>query len=269
MRSFKKLLFVINKFVIGLEPILIGIVLLLLIFFSPTQAAVMTSENYRIQFDSLNAGGMRQTSENYIMEDTIGEIATGESSSETYKLKAGYQQMDQTYLSISDGANIVMSNMDITNSTSTGSTSWTVTTDDAAGYKLEVASSQKNPLRSANTSEQFADYAEAAGTTPEVWNTTDGAYEFGFSAYGDDTPTATWGNGGTCGTGTTINQSMKYRGFNNAADDGAETIQIATKSSRTETSGVTTNFCVGAVQSHVFTPSGTYTATTTATATSL
>lgn len=172
-------------------------------------------------------------------------------------------------ITISDGADVTMGTLNITNSTSTGTTAWTVTTNNQAGYKLEVASSQQNPLRSADTSEQFADYAEASGTTPEVWNTTDGAYEFGFSAYGDNVPTGTWGTGATCGSGTTINQSMKYRGFNVAGDAAAETVQIATLATETGTAGVTTNFCLGAVQSHIFAPAGTYTATTTATATTL
>lgn len=172
-------------------------------------------------------------------------------------------------ISISDGADVTMGTLNVTNSTSTGTTAWTVTTNNQAGYKLEVASSQINPLRSANTSEQFTDYAEASGTTPEVWNTVDGAYEFGFSAYGDNVPTGTWGDGGTCGSGTTINQSMKYRGFNNAANAAAETVQIATLATETGTAGVVTNLCLGAVQSHIFAPSGTYTATTTATATTL
>lgn len=258
--------------------------LIILFFFLPTvqgavietvQAAVMQSDNYKIQFDSINVGGTRQTSESYRMEDTIGEIATGQSSSEIYNLFAGYQQMNLTYISISDGANVSMSSMSSTNSTSTGSTFWTVITDNTAGYKLEIAASATTTysctyyLCNHSTGESFSDYAESSGTTPEVWNTANGQYEFGFSAYGTDVPTATWGTAQDCGSGTTINQSQNYRGFNNSADSGPETVQIATRSSRTGASGVSTYFCLAAVQSNVYAPSGTYTATTTATATAL
>lgn len=236
-------------------------------------AAVMQSDNYKIQFDSLNVGGTRQTSENYISEDTIGEIATGESSSANYNLFAGYQQMNRTYISISDGANVSMSSMSSTNSTSTGSTFWTVITDNLAGYKLEIAASATSTctyyLCNNSSGESFSDYAEASGTTPETWNTASGRYEFGFSAYGIDAPTGTWGTAKDCGSGTTINQNQKYRGFNNSTDSGPETVQIASRSSRTDSSGISTYFCLAAVQSNTYAPSGTYTATTTATATAL
>ncbi len=256
--------------------ILNSLITLLLIFSLPVvQAAVMESESYKIQFDSVNVGGARQTSESYIMEDTIGEIATGASASETYNLYAGYQQMNVTYLSISDGADVTMSAMSATDATSTGSTSWTVITDNPAGYKLEVAASATSStpcdyyLCDADISENFADYVEASGATPEVWNTEDGQYEFGFSAYGDDVSDGAWGAGSSCGSGTTLPQDLYYRGFNDTTDSGPATIEIAIRSSRTDASGIATNFCLGAVQSNVTTPSGTYTATTTATATAL
>jgi hypothetical protein len=68
-----------------------------------TSAQVMQSTNYRIQSDSVNVGGIYSSSSNYRLEDTTGEIATGESSSTNYQIKAGYQQMQETYLSLSGG----------------------------------------------------------------------------------------------------------------------------------------------------------------------
>lgn len=249
------------------------VIFLLFVFGQAVRAAVMESENYKIQFDSINSGGERQTSENYIMEDTIGEIATGQSSSESYNLYAGYQQMNETYLSLSDGANVSMSAIDMTNSTSTGGTSWTVIADNPAGYKLEVSAESVAGcdayLCDADNGNEFADYQEASGTTPEVWNTQDGRYEFGFSAYGDDVADGTWGSGASCGSGTSLPQDLKYRGFNDQPDAGPETIQIASRAARTDSSGITSYFCLGAVQSHTYAPSGTYTATTTVTLTSL
>ncbi len=255
------------------NQIALSVIALLTVSFQIVWAAAMESENYKMQFDSINAGGERQTSENYIMEDTIGEIATGQSSSESYNLYAGYQQMNEIYLSLSDGADVSMSGIDMTNSTSTGGTNWTVITDNPAGYKLEMAAVSVPAcdyyLCDADQGNEFADYQEASGVTPEVWNTQDGRYEFGFSAYGDDVPDGTWGAGSSCGSGTSLPQDLKYRGFNNQSDSGPETIQIASRSSRTESGGITSYFCLGAVQSHTYAPSGTYTATSTATLTSL
>jgi len=52
----------------------------------------MSSANYRIQADSLNNGGGRSTSASFIIEDTIGEFATGEDLSSTnFEACGGYQ----------------------------------------------------------------------------------------------------------------------------------------------------------------------------------
>ena len=67
----------------------IFVVLFFLSFAYSGLAYVASSSNYRIQSDSINVGGTRQTSTSYISEDTIGEIATGDSTSTSYKLKAG------------------------------------------------------------------------------------------------------------------------------------------------------------------------------------
>lgn len=246
------------------------------IIFSIGEAAVMESESYKLQFDSVNIGGERQTSESYIMEDTIGEIGTGEMESANYYLKAGYQQMNETYLSLSDAANVTMSGITRTNATSTGGTTWSVITDNPAGYKLEVAASATSStpcdyyLCDMEAGNSFTDYFEASGTTPEVWNTSGSRYEFGLSAYGDDVSDSVWGSGDNCGSGTDLPQDLYYRGFNDVSDSGPDNVQIATRSSRTETAGVVTNFCLGAVQTGgAYAPTGTYTATTTATLTAL
>jgi len=62
-------------------------------FISPIASAdYMTSTNYRVQSDSLNIGGARSTSSNYIVEDTFGELATGEGlTSASYGACVGYQ----------------------------------------------------------------------------------------------------------------------------------------------------------------------------------
>lgn len=63
-------------------------------------AAVMTSPSYSIQSDSVNFGGSQGNSSTYKMEDTLGEIATGDSGSTNYNIKAGYQQMQTNFISM-------------------------------------------------------------------------------------------------------------------------------------------------------------------------
>ncbi len=170
-------------------------------------------------------------------------------------------------ISISDGPDITMSSLDMTNSTSTGQTSWTVTTNNEAGWKLEVEADQANALASADIGEAFTDYSEAVGGTPESWMSDDGKYEFGFGVHATATDVfgaLDWGSGDDCGTGASIDANQYYLGF-----DSANKIQVATKSATTTISGQEIIFCVAAVQSNVYAPSGTYTATTTATATTL
>jgi hypothetical protein len=64
-------------------------------------AETMSSTNYKVQMDVLSIGGGRSTSTNFIVEDTIGEMATGENLASTnFKACTGYQCFQSTpYLS--------------------------------------------------------------------------------------------------------------------------------------------------------------------------
>ncbi len=55
--------------------------------------SVMSSDEYKIQSDSLNFGGRLGSSTNYIIEDTLGESGSGQIDSTTYKDYLGYQFM--------------------------------------------------------------------------------------------------------------------------------------------------------------------------------
>ena len=55
--------------------------------------AAMSSDNYKINADSINVGGSQSNSASYKMEDTVGEMGTGESASGSYIMEAGYQAM--------------------------------------------------------------------------------------------------------------------------------------------------------------------------------
>ncbi len=224
-------------------------------------AAVMGSTNYSIQSDSVNVGGIYGTSTSYRMEDTVGEIATGNSTSTSYNLHAGYQQMHESSISISTGSDIALTALSISQDTAVGNSAWTVTTDDSAGYSLSVDASSDPALQDSGTSEQFTDYTESTPGTPEQWSVSS-AYEFGFSARGSDVSTGTWGTDTDCIAGADVpSAGLNWRGFDGGAD-----IEIASRTSRTTPSGIATTICVASEQSGIFAPSGTYTATITATA---
>ena len=165
-------------------------------------------------------------------------------------------------ITISDGANVTMApNIGIAADGSIGHSSWIVRTNSTLGYTLAVKAGASPALVSGANS--FADYTETVGGTPEPWSIAPGTTEFGYSAYGSDTATSTWGLAASCGSSGTPAPTQNYVGFKTTDK------VIATRSTVTSTTGVTTNICFAAAQNTVFAPSGVYTATITATATTL
>ena len=152
----------------------IAILILFSVFYyllSNSVQAVMSSSNYWIKSDSINVGGAREGSASYRMEDTIGEIASDESASASYKLKAGYQQMQEVYIAISSPADVVMSTAipGITGNAGaprTGSATWTVITDNDAGFNLTHAASA-DPAMQLDATWYFSDYTSPTSTQPE------------------------------------------------------------------------------------------------------
>lgn len=166
-------------------------------------------------------------------------------------------------VTISNGADTTMTpNIGVAFDKSVASSSWSVATNSATGYTLAVKASTTPALKSGTDS--FLDYTEASVGTPDPWGgVAGGAKEFGYSAYGTDTPTGTWGTALDCGntvSGVT-NAAQKYRGF--SLSDAT----IASRATVTPNAGITTNICFAAQQNGVYAASGTYTATITATAT--
>jgi len=130
---------------------------------------------------------------------------------------------------------------------STGNVVWQVTTNDSAGWKLEVEASGSPAMASGG--DTFADYGEAVEGTPETWSIAASVSEFGFGA-----------------TGTYVLAKYgadKYMGFNSTTNE-----QVSTNSAEGSAVETTVIFKaeVGASKSQ---PSGAYLATVTATATTL
>jgi hypothetical protein len=240
--------------------------LLVLAFTNFGLAQVMTSSNYQIQSDSVNFNGGYSSSTSYQLESTAGEVATGELGSASYAVRAGYQQMQESYIALSADGNVSLSPSipGISGGTATGSTTVTVTTDSLAGYELTIQASDSPAMQSgANT---IADYIPG-GSDPD-FDFTIGASDayFGFSPEGADIVQKFLDNG------STVCNQMGGSDTSDKCWDGLTTspVNIAVGSGSNHPSGVDTviQFQVG-IGGSVIQPAGSYVATTTITATSL
>lgn len=165
-------------------------------------------------------------------------------------------------ISITSPSDTTMStNLGVAVNTAVGTTTWNVKTNNNLGYTLAVKASTNPAMQSATN--LVDDYSTS--TVPTLWNVTTGHANFGFSAFGTDVDTGTWGSGSFCnGSGTsTVNTTLKYFGFYTTDK------QIATRSSTTTPSGVDATVCFAVEQDGMYIPSGIFTATITATATTL
>ena len=227
------------------------------------RAYTMSSSNYRMESDSINTGGVDlATSTNYRIKDTIGEIATGNSTSTSYNLFAGYRQMDESSISISGGAAATMSpNVGgISGGTATGSTTFTVMTDNSAGYALSISASTDPALKSGSYS--FADYTPASPGTPDYsWSISASDSEFGFSPEGSDILAKYKDNGSACNTGSGGVSDKCWYNLSTSDED------ISSSSSSNHPSGTltTVKFQAESGASHLQ-EAGAYGATITATA---
>lgn len=237
-------------------------------------AYVMSSDSYRIQQDSLNVGGVDfSSSGSYKLSDTVGEMATGKSSSDSYNLYAGYRQMDEVYISITHPDNVALapSIPGITGGTGDGSAAWTVITDNSAGYSLTISatSTSGGPVMRADAGGYtFADYSPAAGIggAPDFsWSVLSTDSEFGFTPEGTGIVQKFQDSGGVCNVsgGDTADACWYY-----IATTTAETIVQNTSANHPSGTQTTIKFRATSGADHAQ-MEGTYTATTTVTAITL
>ncbi len=168
-------------------------------------------------------------------------------------------------ITITSPADTSMSrNLGVTDSTAIATTTWNVKTNNSAGYTLAVKASTNPAMDHTTTADVVNNYTEVVGGTPETWSVPSGSAEFGYSAFGTDVPTGTWGTGSQCASTAHVNSTtLKYV----AVTTSDKT--IATRSSTTTPTGVDATVCYAVEQDGFYIPSGTYTATITATATTL
>lgn len=239
----------------------IFLTILIVFSISISSAQVRSSSNYQIQSDSINFAGGLSTSTNYSLESTAGEIATGVSTSSNYDLNAGYQQMQEVFISMSTVASVTMSPSlgGITGGVSNGTTSVSVTTDSPSGYQLTI-SAENNPAMQ-NGVYTIADYVPTSSPDPDisfVVGTSD-AY-FGFSPEGPDVTERWKNNGSVCSVAGSSTPLVCWDGLSTSEKVIAEGLANQPNGATT-----TLRFKVG-IGSGAGVVSGNYLATTTLTA---
>ncbi len=228
--------------------------------------AQMTSTQYRIDADSINVGGRDDaTSTSYGLQDTIGELGTGRSTSTNYGLSAGYRQMLESYLALSTTGDVVMSpNLGgITGGTANGSLTATVTTDNRAGYVLSIVASTSPAMQSADN-DIVGDY-QTAGVDPDfTFTIPTGSAVFGFSPEGADIVDRYRDLAGVCNAGTGDTTNACWDALSTSGED------IAMSASANHPSGENTvvRFRLG-IGANANQPADEYYATTTITALAL
>jgi hypothetical protein len=166
-----------------------------------------------------------------------------------------------TGISITSPADVSMStDLGVSANTAVATTTWNVKTNNVLGYTLGLAASTNPAMQSGAAI--IKDYSTTS--MPSTWSVTNDA-KFGFSVLGTDVATATWGTGNFCNGAATssISTTLKYYGLYTVATT------VASRTSTTTTSGTNTTVCYAVEQNNVYIASGTYTATVTATATTL
>jgi hypothetical protein len=227
-------------------------------------AQVMQSGQYQIQSDSINIGGVLSESSEYRLEDTVGEQGTGISSSSSFILRAGYQQMQGVQLAMSpiDSVPLSPSIPGVAGGFANGSTSVVVITDSPAGYELLIKSDSTPALQTAGGSSTIADYVPV-GVADYDLDTGDSDAHFGYSIEGENAVNRFWHDGvDKCGGAGSFNTAQ-------VCWDGLSTTskQIVLRTTSNHPSGTETrfHFRVGVGGSVIQAP-GVYTATTTVTA---
>lgn len=119
--------------------ILISFLIVIIIFSgSLVLAQVMSSPNYQIQKDSLNVGGGEQSSANYLMTETLGELATGDLASASFRLKAGFLAEFPQVLTFSLTENIADLGIISPLAVSATTTKFAVATNAPSGYAVTI-----------------------------------------------------------------------------------------------------------------------------------
>lgn len=124
-----------------------GFLLVLLSFFVPLSVwGVMSSTNYTIYADDFAVGGVLSSGTNYSLQDTVGDLAVGTSTSANYEIRGGYQAMENGSISIAVSKSALDLGVLSISAVKSDSATVTVSTDSASGYSLSLGSVSAAPL---------------------------------------------------------------------------------------------------------------------------
>lgn len=234
-----------------------------LVFSHIILADFMQSSTYKIQSDSVNIGGADGSSGSYKLNDTLGELGTGDSNSANYYMHAGYWQMQESYIAISSPSDLVMTSMaGLSGGSSEGTMSWVVTTDNMAGYSMTINSTTTPSLKSALDS--LDDYTPAGADPDYNFTNLPANSSFGFSPEGTEVTTKYKDNGSVCNTGALETTGKCWDGLSTTP----KVIAGSSTSNQPTGATVTTRFRAESGANHIQT-SGVYNVTIVATATTL
>lgn len=233
----------------------------------PTFAIEMQSDNYKIESDDSSGAGGLWSTVNYIFRDTLGEVSTGRLDGTSYKLRAGYQEMQEEYISVSapDDISLTPSIPGISGGTADGSATWTVIADNSAGFNMKIKVST-TPAMKLDGSYYFDDFTPASESVPDYnWSVDSGDAEFGFSVEpetDEDAVQAFLDNASNA-----CNQSSGSQTINKCWLDfnGTTDVDIINRSTRTSTSGEDEVIKFRAQSNAKFLLEGAYSAVTTVT----
>ena len=138
-------------------------------------------------------------------------------------------------ITISSPADVDMGSMTgVSNDTATGECTWTVRTNDSAGFSMTLKESDSAPaMVGQSQGDSFADYTEDSAGIPDFdWSIADSSSEFGFTVEPEtpaDTVQAFLDNGSdSCNTGSNNTTDACWLGF-----DGTNPISVINRSSET------------------------------------
>ena len=224
-------------------------------------AQVMSSTNFQIQSDSVNAAGGFSSSTNYSLESTAGEVGTGPSDSGSYSLRTGYQQMQDVYIAMSVPVDVTMDTLlgGITGGESNGSTTVTVVTDSPVGYQLTIQS-ENNPAMQSGAN-IIADYTPVGAAPDRLFLTDASDSHLAYTPNGADTVQRFQTNGAVCDIAGSASSTACWDGLSTVAEP------IAQSTGSNHPAGTATDiyFRVG-IGGSANQAQGVYTATTTLTA---
>jgi hypothetical protein len=172
--------------------------------------------------------------------------------------------MQEVYLAIVPASNVTMSPAigGVSGGTANGSATFTVTTDDPAGYTATIqASSTPALVNTSSSTNAFADYVPAGAVPDFAFGIAASASAFAFSPEGADIDQRYKDNGSSvCGAGSADAADSCWDGLSTSP------ATIVTRTSANHPSGITTTlkFRAASGSSHIQ-PNGIYVATTTVT----